>query len=246
MSDAYFIEENYELVDITSIDKKSDTRCVYDLEVEDDHTYVLANDIISHNSRAKAGKSMFKETARFCGKYKIPMIYTNHVYKDIASSPNPMYAKNKQAGGQQSTYMSSAVVFLSKRAEKNDDRVVTGNFLIAKTEKNRLAPEGKTIEMYLSFKTGPNKYYGLIDMGIEAGVIKPGNNSKNFIVPHLGEKPIRVTDIYGKRKAEVFNEETLNIIDAYCKQNYTYNTISNNEDDYLNVLIDDNIEDEKE
>jgi recombination protein RecA len=176
-------------------------------------------------ARAKAGKSMLKETTRHCGKYQIPMIFTNHTYKDTSSSPNPMYAKSVQSGGQQPTYMSSAVVFMSKKAEKNEEtKETTGNFLHCKTEKNRLAPEGKTIDMYLSFKTGPNRYYGLIDTAVKAGLAEEVN-SKTYKFPHIDEgKQIKISEIYGSRRKEVFSEEFLKKLDEYCKANYMYST----------------------
>jgi RecA/RadA recombinase len=176
-------------------------------------------------ARAKAGKSMLKEVTRHCGKYRIPMIFTNHVYKDTASAPNPMYAKKVMSGGQQPTYMSSAVVFMSKKAEKDDEtKEVTGNFLHCKTEKNRLAPEGKTIDIYLSFKSGPNRYYGLIETAIAAGLAEEVN-SKTYKFPHVDDgKQIKVSDIYGKRKKEVFTEDFLNKLDEFCRANYTYSS----------------------
>lgn len=179
-------------------------------------------------TRAKAGKSMLRECTRFCGKYKIPLIFTNHVYKDTASAPNPMYAKKVQSGGQQPTYMSSAVVFMSKKANKNDDKKVIGNFLSCTSEKNRLAPEKKTVEMYLSFKTGPNKYYGLLEMAVEAGLATEVN-SKTIILPHVSDKGLKIFDIYGKLREQVFTKEFLDKLDDYCVKNYTYSSATEKE-----------------
>ena len=237
MSDRIFIEENYELVDIQSINGLMDGRSVYDLEVDEDHTYTLANRLISHNSRAKAGKSMFKEITRFCGRYKVTMVYTNHVYKDTASAKNPAYAKNKQSGGNQPTYMSTGVIFLTKSAEKDADKQITGNFLRAKSEKNRLVPEGKQIEMYLSFKMGPNRYYGLLEQAVEAGVAKQGSNSKNFIIPHVHGKQLHIQKIYGELREKVFCKEFLDKINDYCMKNYVYSAV-NDEDAYIERIPD--------
>jgi hypothetical protein len=222
-SDTMFLEENYELVDIDSIETIEDERVVYDLEVEEDHTYVLKNDIISHNSRAKAGKSMLKEMTRFCGKYRVPFVFTNHTYKDVASAPNPMYAKFIQAGGNQPTYMSSAVIMLNKKEHKdeNDKKNKLGNFLIAKSEKNRLCPEGRIVESYVSFDKGPNKFYGLMEDGINAGVFEKVDE-KNVKVKHLGDKKVRYNKLY---TSEVFTPEVLDIINEYCKGKYRYSTV---------------------
>jgi len=59
MSDTMFIEDKYELVDIDAIEIIEDNREVYDLEVEDDHTYVLANDYyFAIIQKQKQGNSM--------------------------------------------------------------------------------------------------------------------------------------------------------------------------------------------
>ena len=88
--------------------------------------------------RAKAGKSMLKELTHFCGKYRVPFVFTNHTYKDTASAPNPLYARMIQGGGNQATYVASAVIMMNKKADKDETtKKRIGNFLICKSEKNR-------------------------------------------------------------------------------------------------------------
>jgi RecA/RadA recombinase len=188
--------------------------------------------------RQKAGGAMLREATRHCGHYRIPFIFTNHVYKDVASAPNPMYAKTIMSGGQKATYMSSAVVFLTKKAEKDENtKEITGNFITCKTDKNRLAPEGKSIEMYLSFKSGPNKYYGLLETAVEAGLATE-INSKTYSFPHVEEgKNIKLHEIYGKRKLEVFTKDFLDKIDEYCQKHYTYASATNGQVDFDDDIV---------
>lgn len=229
MSDAMFIEENYELVDIETIDVVEDSREVYDLEVEEDHTYVLANDIISHNSRAKAGKSMFKEMTRFCGKNRIPFIYTNHIYEKPGA--NAFLPSTKvQSGGNQPTYMSTAVIFMAKKKERDekDKKKILGNILKMKSEKNRLCPEGEIAEMFLSFKTGPNSHYGILADAVKAGLVDE-INTKNYFIKHL-DKKLRINDIYGKYKKDVFTKEFLDKLDEFCVNEYSYSSSSMSDD----------------
>jgi len=212
------LEENPDQKILLVLDSYGNLSCAKDLrDIEDN------KENADMGARQKAGKSMLREVTRFCGKYKIPMIFTNHVYKDTASAPNPMYAKKIMSGGQQATYMSSAVVFMSKKTNKDDDKNVIGNFLTCTTDKNRLAPEKKTVQMYLSFKTGPNKYYGLLEMAVEAGLATEVN-SKTMIIPHVSDKGIKITEIYGSLREKVFTKEFLDKIDEYCQKNYTYNS----------------------
>jgi len=224
------LEENPEQKVLIVLDSYGNLSCAKEMnDIEQ------KKDAADMGQRAKAGGQMFRAITKFCGKYGVTMVYTNHVYKDTASATNPMYAKNKQSGGNKATYMSTGVIFLGKSAEKDSDKNVTGNFLRAKSEKNRLVPEGKMVEMYLSFKNGPNRYYGLMEQAVEAGVAKQGSNSKNFIVPHVSDKQIHIAKIYSERRDEVFTKEFLDKIDEYCMNNYKYSSI-NDEDTYINNL----------
>jgi hypothetical protein len=238
MSDKKFIEEKYELVDINSIEIIEDDRVVYDLEVEEDHTYVLANDIISHNSRAKAGKSMLKEMTHFCGKYRVPFIFTNHTYKDVASAPNPMYAKSVQAGGKQATYMASAVIMLSKKVDKDDNKNKTGSIITMKSDKNRLCRDEQVAQMYLSFTTGPNKFYGLIDDAVEAGIFERVN-SKNYIVKETEEK-VKLAKMFNK---SIFTKDVLDKINMFCNEKYKYATVEYDEEAVEDSVLEENEED---
>jgi len=123
----------------------------------------------------------------------------------------PSLVKN-QAGGSGPLYMSSILVQLAKRNEKEGegDSIVddvklaeankyTGTTIRALTVKNRFLPPFLEAEMYLSFKTGLNKYSGLLAMasarnivvqsgptftvGIDSGKYKKGEKlgyTKNF------------------------------------------------------------------
>ena len=239
MSDTMFIEENYELVDIDAIETIEDNREVYDLEVEEDHTYVLANDIISHNSRAKAGKSMLKEMTHFCGKYRVPFIFTNHTYKDVASAPNPMYAKDIMGGGRQAMYMASAVIMLRKSIDKDEKKKKKGSIIRMKSDKNRLARDEQQTEMYLSFTTGPNKYYGLIDDALESGVItKP---SVGWYQTKYDENKFRERELYSSR---IFTKELLEDLNEYCKKTYQYASVSYTEDTLAEDLEEQEVEED--
>lgn len=177
-------------------------------------------------ARAKAGKSMLKEMTHFCGKYRVPFIFTNHSYKDVASAPNPMYAKDIQSGGRQATYMASAVIMIKKKEEKDENtKQKTGSIIRMTSDKNRLCKDKQTAEMYLSFVTGPNKYYGLLDDAVEAGIFERVN-SKNFIIKDTEEK-VRINKLFTKK---IFTPERLEKINEFCREKYGYATVEYNED----------------
>jgi RecA/RadA recombinase len=187
--------------------------------------------------RAKTGKAMFREMTRFCGKMKIPFIYTNHVYEKPAM--NPMSAPTKvQSGGLQPTYMSSAVIFMHKRKDRDKaSKKLLGNTLVCKSEKNRLCPEGEQVEMYLSFANGPNKYHGIMEDCSEAGLIDTSTKGYYNVI-HL-EKKLRLKELMTTYKKEVFTPEFLDKLDEYCRQKYAFVKIFDEDAEADDIVEDD-------
>jgi RecA/RadA recombinase len=189
--------------------------------------------------KAKEGKQLFSQLTKFCGRKKIPFIYTNHIYEQPPANPKapPVI---KQSGGEAPTYMASAVVFMRKLAEKDKTtKEITANKIFCRTEKNRLCKEGATAEMYLSMTTGPNKYYGLMEDAIEAGLID--NSSSGYYIPtlegpHQGKK-LREKQVYAYKK-EIYTEEFLNKLDEYCQRVYKFPKVTD-EDDEEEIVLDD-------
>lgn len=194
-------------------------------------------------ARAKANKSMLKEMTKFCGKNQIPFVFTNHVMKPQDGLP-PQYTKNEQTGGKQATYMASAVVMFSKAKLKAEDassedkkgedaKAKIGNILKAESRKNRLCQEDKKVEVYVSFKSGLNKYYGLAEDAAGAGVFEKVNE-RNYIVKHLGDKKVHIKDLHSRK---VFTDEVLDAIDEYCKDTYMYSKLSGTSDEEISDIL---------
>lgn len=136
---------------------------------------------------AKSGKNaadqglkakMLKSTARIsqmlCDKHGVTFIVVNHTY----TNPSSYVPEQVFAGGSGYIYACTSIVFLRKSAEKEgtkktDDgktlKIHTGNFITATTAKNRVVPEGQSEKIYLSMKTGLNKWFGLLEDAIELG-----------------------------------------------------------------------------
>jgi hypothetical protein len=167
-----FIENNYEELDIVDITSINDKKTLIDISVEDDETFCITEEkIISHNC-----KSLMRAVTHAAAKANCPVVFTNHIYED----PSQMYptAIKKQAGGSGPLYMSSVIVQMAKKTEKVGDvknkdaneeatflsKGINGLTLRAFTTKNRFVPPFLEIEMYLNFKTGLNKYSGLLEM----------------------------------------------------------------------------------
>jgi hypothetical protein len=97
---------------------------------------------------------------------KVPVIITNHTYDSM-----DQYKPKAISGGSGVIYASSIVITLSKSKDKDGTEVV-GNLIRATNHKNRKAKENSQVVMKLSYKSGLDKYYGLVEIAEKAGVFK--------------------------------------------------------------------------
>jgi|APGre2960657404_1045060.scaffolds.fasta_scaffold07515_4 recombination protein RecA len=135
-------------------------------------------------NRAKALKSMMRAITHSASKANCPVVFTNHIYDD-PSQLHPSALK-KQAGGSGPLYMASVIVQMAKKTErvsdsKNKDsneettflsKDINGLTLRVLTTKNRFVVPFLECEMYLNFKTGLNKYSGLVELAEAYKVIE--------------------------------------------------------------------------
>lgn len=119
-------------------------------------------------TRAQGVKATFRVLTMKLGKAKIPLIMTNHVYAVIGSYV-PM---QEMGGGTGLKYAASTIVYLSKKKEKNADGDVVGSIIHCKLYKSRLTKENQQVDVQLNYDSGLNRYYGLIDIALNAGIFK--------------------------------------------------------------------------
>ncbi len=148
-------------------------------------------------NRAKALKSMLRAITHSAAKANCPVIFTNHIYAD-PSQLHPSAIK-QQAGGSGPLYMASVIVQMAKKAERASDsknkdsndtvtpmsKDINGLTLRALTTKNRFVPPYLECEMYLNFRTGLNKYSGVLEMAEGYGVLT--KNGHRYV---LGEETL--------------------------------------------------------
>lgn len=119
-------------------------------------------------TRAQGVKATFRVLTMKLGKAKIPMIMTNHTYTSVGS-----YVPTQVlSGGSGLQYAASTIVMLSKKKDKNSDGDIVGNIIHCKLYKSRLTKENQQVDVQLNYTTGLNRYYGLVDIAIEAGIFK--------------------------------------------------------------------------
>ena len=163
-------------------------------------------------TRSQIVKSTFRVLTLKLGRANIPMIMTNHTYDVIGS----MFPQKEMGGGSGLKYAASSIIYLSKRKDKEGTEVV-GNIIHCKNFKSRLTKENAMIDVKLTYKTGLDKYYGLIELGEEAGVFK--KVSTRYEMPD-GSK------VFGKNindnPEKYFTREVLDKIDETAKRKFLY------------------------
>lgn len=158
-------------------------------------------------TRAQKVRAMFRTMLIKMGKLNVPMIVCNHTYEVVGS----YIPKKEMSGGGGAKYASSLTLFLSKAKDKDGTDVV-GNIITVKTDKSRYSREQQSIKLKLSFETGLDKYYGMLDIAEKTGVIQ--KVSTQYMLPD-GSK------VFGKHINEnpekYFTSEILNLINERCK-----------------------------
>lgn len=156
------------------------------------------SDTVDMGNRARQLKSLMRAITHAAAKANCPVVFTNHIYDD-PSQLHPSAIK-KQAGGSGPLYMASVIVQMAKKTEKTDDsknkdansettflsKGINGMTLRTLTTKNRFVAPFLETEMYLNFRTGLNKYSGLLDMAEGYGAIEKQGHRYVFNGESLG------------------------------------------------------------
>ena len=182
------------------------------LSTDKEITDALSDKQVRDMTKSQLIKGAFRMLTLKLGQANIPMIVTNHVYDVIGS-----YVPTKEMGGGSGLkYAASTIIYLSKKKEKDGTEVI-GNIIKAKTAKSRLSKENKDVEIRLFYDArGLDRYYGLLELGEEAGMWK--NVAGRY---EIGGKKI-----YGKQilanPEEYFTEEVMQQLDEFAKKEFSY------------------------
>ena len=169
---------------------------------------MVKGDDKSDMTRAKLLRGTFRALTLKMARNKIPMIMTNHVYIVTGA-----YVPTKeQGGGLGGKYAASLIVFLSKSTERDTKtKELLGNIIKITTEKSRYTKEKEKVETFLSYETGMDRYYGLLPLAVEFGIVQKG--PKKYVFPDGSsyyENEINETP-------SVWTKEILDEIDKNCR-----------------------------
>ena len=172
-------------------------------------------------TKAQLIKATFRVIGLKLAKIGVPLIVTNHVYAAVGSYI-PM---NEIAGGSGLKYTASTIAMLTKKKDKDGTDVV-GNIIKVNMYKSRLSKENKRVEVKLSYQTGLDRYYGLVELAVKYGIF---NKVSTRIELPDGTKTFEKS-IY-KDAEKYFTEDILNQIDKAARKEFAYG-----EDDTLSEV----------
>lgn len=151
---------------------------------------------VADMTRAKSLKSLFRIITPKLTLKDIPMVVINHTYKEIGMFPKDI------VGGGTGSYYGSDNIWIIGRQQDKDGTEIQGYHFVINIEKSRYVKEKSKIPITVSYDGGINKWSGLLDLAIEAGiVVKPKNGWYARVNAQTGELStnMRAGDIVDNR-----------------------------------------------
>lgn len=165
-------------------------------------------------TRTRAIKSAFRVITLKLSKLKVPFILTNHTYTAI----NKYGAPQELSGGSGLKYSASSIAMLSKSKDKDEKtKEVVGSIIKCKMYKNRIAKENTEIEVKLNYKTGLDRYYGLLDLAVTHNIFK--KSTKGITLPDGTSVASKVID---NEPEKYYTKDILERLDEAAKKEFSY------------------------
>lgn len=163
-------------------------------------------------TRTQKIRATFRVLTLALSQAGIPMILTNHVYQSMG-----MFPTKEVAGGGGLKYASNNIIALGKAQYKVGDKHL-GSKIRCKIIKSRLTREKSQGTVLLTHDSGLDRYFGLIDLALEAGVF---TKVANKIQTPSAEKP-QFQSIIEKSPEKFFSQEILEQIDKYAQKKFCF------------------------
>ena len=163
-------------------------------------------------TKARIVKGAFRVLTLKLAKAGIPLLVTNHTYKQIGT----MFPQDIMGGGSGLQYAASTIIFLSRRKEKVGTDVI-GNIIHCKNFKSRLTKENKMVDVLLTYDEGLSRYYGLLTLAEKYDIIK--KVSTRYELPNG-------TKLFGKQivaePEKYFTEDIMEKLEAAANKEFLY------------------------
>ena len=163
-------------------------------------------------TKARIVKGAFRVLTLKLAKAGIPLLVTNHTYKQIGT----MFPQDIMGGGSGLQYAASTIIFLSRRKEKIGTDVI-GNIIHCKNFKSRLTKENKMVDVLLTYDEGLSRYYGLLTLAEKYDIIK--KVSTRYELPNG-------TKLFGKQivaePEKYFTKDIMEKLEAAADKEFSY------------------------
>lgn len=178
-------------------------------EVEDTRKQSDAKDM----TKQAALNAMFRVICVPSGQLDVPVFITANVHTAIGTYGAP----DKISGGNSVEYAATSIIeFVKKKNYDEKTKTTIGDLITCKTYKSRLTKPANKVEVNLNYTTGLDKYHGLVEMAIAAGVWKKVGTRIEVDGKML--YPVQVSKEGGK----YFTKEVLDKIDTYCQNKFCF------------------------
>mgnify|MGYP006248666415 FL=1 len=171
-------------------------------------------------TRAQITKGAFRVLTLKLGRAGVPMIVTNHTYDVIGS----MFPQKEMGGGSGLKYAASSIIYLSKRKEKEGTEII-GNIIHCKNAKSRLTVENRMVDVRLTYDSGLDRYYGLLDMALASGVFQ--KSSTRVLLPN-GKTEFGKT--INNNPEKYFTPDVMERLEAVANNYFKYGSNENRTD----------------
>jgi RecA/RadA recombinase len=184
------------------------------LSTEKEAKDVAEGNNVRDMTRAQLLRGTFRVLRPILAKAGVALIVTNHTYEVVGA----YVPTKKMGGGSGLSYMSDTIAFLGKKKDRDSDKNVVGNIITVKMEKSRLSRESTQVEVKLSFTRGLDRYYGLLELAEESGLVTRQGNRVKFPNGEMG-----FPNAVYKTPEKFFTPEFLKQLDEeYIAKNFRY------------------------
>lgn len=178
-------------------------------EVEDTRKGSEAKDM----TKQQALNAMFRVLCVPAGRLDVPLFITGNVHTAIGTYGAP----DEISGGNAVKYAATTIIeFVKKKNYDEKTKTTVGDLITCKTYKSRLTKPANKVEVNLNYTTGLDRYHGLVEMAIAAGVWKKSGG--RIEVEGKMMYPVQVS----KAGDKYFTKEVLDKIDTYCQNKFMF------------------------
>jgi hypothetical protein len=143
----------------------------------------------------------------------------HHYMLDNGVVTHNSYVPTKaMSGGSGLIYVSDSIAMLSKSKDRDKEKNIVGSIVTAKMFKSRLSRENSEVDVRISYSGGLDKYYGLLDMAVDAGMVEHSGGKYTF----PNQKPVFAGKIQ-EAPEKFFTQEFLEKLnDQYVRLSFSY------------------------